>query len=63
MEVVKNGYFTVWLTITMGAGGDGGEGSAPSAFISKCENSDPFFHLIFSFNFDSFILKIHFISL
>ena len=59
MEVVKNGYFTVWLTITMGAGGDGGGGSAPSAFISKCENLDPFF----SFNFDSFILKTHFISL
>ena len=56
-EVVKNGYFTVRLTVR----GGGGEGrSVPLALtVSKCENFDPFF----STEYDSMTLKTHFISL
>ena len=45
-EGVKNGYFTVTLTVR-------------ALTISKCENFDPFF----SMEYDSMILKTHFISL
>ena len=55
-EVVKNiGYFTVRLALK----GKGGGVSATLALtISKCENFDPFF----SMEYDSMILKTHFIS-
>ena len=50
----KSGYFTVRLTVRRGGG------SALSALtVSKCENFDPFF----SMEYDSMILKAHFISL
>ena len=42
-EVVKNGYFTVRLTVREGWG------SAPSVLtVSKCENFDPFFFQIWN---------------
>ena len=57
MQGLKNGYFTVSLTVW----GEGG-GAAPLALtVSKCEHFYPFFSM--EYDSDSMILKTHFISL